>query len=410
MNQQFDVVIIGAGPAGLSLAAELAPHLEVLVLERGQVGQTGASWYSYADRVREHGLDAAVAFRTDHITFRSPRYTHRLIDECVVLDHHAVLQVWHERALEHGARFIQAAYVSHEVDGGGVVVRSSVGEHHARLLVDCSGSSSKLVADLDLVERKNAWVLYGARVRLPKPTKDVGITYLPLGDEANSYLGVHPFSATELNVYVFQGQLDTMGQPGLLRPLFDQTLARHYPDAEVLAPLSGSIVSGVLSRYALDRVVLFGAAGMMNPDAIGMGFNEILRKVRGFAVELRALLASDRLGEKHLGRLADSVRDREVLHFQRVIGAFSLHFVKSRDKWDGGVRWLNMLGPSSRQWMRNELSPEWILEATLALHRAVPLRDSVRMIPLDDLGFVADQLARYVAKAAVRTVRERFTS
>ena len=198
-----------------------------------------------------------------------------------------------------------------------------------------------------------------------------------------------------------------MGNPALLEPLFEQTLARLYPGAEVVAPLGGSIVSGVLSRYALNRVVFFGAAGMMNPDAIGMGFNEILRKVRGFACDLRDLLANDRLDEGSLGRLADSVRDREVLHFQRVIGAFSLHFVKSHNKWDGGVCWLNMLGPASRQWMRNELSPEWVLQATLALHRAVPLRESVKMIPLKDLGFVCDQLIRYVARAGVRRARAR---
>ena len=398
----FDVIILGAGPAGLSLAAELAPHVRVLVLERSPLGQTAASWYSYADRVREHGLDAAVAFRTDHILFRSENFAHRLVDECVVLDHHEVLHIWHERAVACGARFVHATYVSHAVTGGAVLVQSSEGEHRARLLIDCSGSHSKIVADRRLIKRKNAWVLYGARIRLPTPAPDVGIMYLPLGDEANTYLGIHPFSATELNVYLFQGQLDTLGNPALLAPLFEQTLARLYPEAEVVEPLGGSIVSGVLSRYALDRVVFFGAAGMMNPDAIGMGFNEILRKVRGFAGDLRALLANDRLSARHLRRLASSVRDREVLHFQRVIGAFSLHFVKSDHKWDGGVRWLNLLGPASRQWMRNELSPEWVLQATLALHRAVPLRESMKMIPFNDLGFVCDQLVRYVAKAGVR--------
>ncbi len=408
MSEQVDVIIIGAGPAGLSLAAELAPHVRVLVLERREVGHTAASWYSYADRVRDHGLDEAVAFPTDHGLFRSPNFAHRLVDDCVVLDHHEVLRIWHERAVAHGARFVHADYSAHHVAADGVVVRSTAGEHHARLLVDCSGSHSKIVAAQRLIKRKNAWVLYGARIRLPRPASEVGIAYVPLGDEANTYLGIHPFSDSELNVYLFQGQLDTLGHPTLLRPLFEKTLARMYPGAQVVEPLGGSIVSGVLSRYAFERVVFFGAAGMMNPDAIGMGFNEILRKVRQFATGLRDLLDRDRLGGRELERLALLVRDREVLHFQRVIGAFSLHFVTSPDKWDGGVRWLNLLGPASRQWMRNELTPEWLVKATLALHRAVPFRESVKMIPLQDLGFVCDQLVRYVAKAGAGRARARF--
>jgi len=100
----YDVVIVGAGPAGLSLAVELAEYSRVLVLEREPFGHTATTWYSYGDRVRDHGLDDAVAFRTDRLVFVSPNHKHEMLDDCVVLDHGRVLDIWLERARARGGR------------------------------------------------------------------------------------------------------------------------------------------------------------------------------------------------------------------------------------------------------------------------------------------------------------------
>jgi hypothetical protein len=50
--------------------------------------------------------------------------------------------------------------------------------------------------------------------------------------------------------------------------------------------------------------------------------------------------------------------------------------------------------------MRNELSLDWIRRATLKLHRAVSIRDSVRMLPLRDFIFVGSELLRFVGHTA----------
>jgi glycine/D-amino acid oxidase-like deaminating enzyme len=402
----FDVLIAGAGPAGISLAAELAGSVRVCVLERDAPGHTTATWYSYVDRVRDHGLDEAIAFRSDRVIFRSPNEEHAMRDDCVVLDHHRVLQLWMNRAIEGGATMVRGSYRSHRADGAGVTVQTTAGALRARVLIDCMGPQSPIIAANRLIRRKDAWVLWGARIGLPAGSYKPEIEYYPLGDEANTYVGIHPFSETESNVYVFQGRTNTLGEPEQLRPVFEAMLAKQFPGARVLAPLRGCISSGVLRRFALDRLLFFGAAGMMNPEAIGMGFNEILRQVRGVAAGVRRALAVNRLDARTLEGVALNQRDRETLHFQRVIGAFSLHFVRSGAKWDGGVRWLNLLGEQSRWWMRNELTLDWIAEATLKLHRAVPLRESVRLIPVKDLFFILEQLVRFVCLVARRRTAE----
>jgi 2-polyprenyl-6-methoxyphenol hydroxylase-like FAD-dependent oxidoreductase len=404
--ETFDVLIAGAGPAGLSLAAELAGSARVCLLERDAPCHTTATWYSYLDRVRDHGLDEAIAFRSDRVVFRSRNEEHAMRDECVVLDHHRMLRLWLNRAVDGGAAMVRGGYRSHRADETGVTVQTTAGALRARVLIDCMGPQSPIVAANRLIRRKDAWVLWGARIALPPGSRKPEIEYYPLGDEANTYVGVHPFSETERNVYVFQGRTNTLGEPEQLRPVFEAMLAEQFPGARILAPLRGCISSGVLRRYALDRVLFFGAAGMMNPEAIGMGFNEVLRQVRGVAAGVRRALADNRLDARTLERVALNQRDRETLYFQRVIGAFSLHFVRSSSKWDGGVRWLNLLGEQSRWWMRNELTFDWIVEATLKLHRAVPLRESVRLIPVRDLFFILEQLVRFVWLVARRRAAE----
>lgn len=392
----YDIVIAGGGPAGLSIAADLARDARVLLVERRRPGTTYATWCSYMDRVVAHGLESAVAFRADHLHFSGPSCSHAMADDCVVLDHDAVMRIWLERAAAAGVAVRQASFLSYRRLAGGVEVATSRGPVRTRLLIDAMGCPSPIAERHRLIRRKDAWVLYGARIRLPdggrRPPR---IEYRPLNDADNAYVGSHPYGLEETNLYVFKGQSGGYGDPRELRPRFERLLAADYPGAAIVAPLIGTIPSGVLKRYALDNVVFWGAAGMLNPDGCGMGFNEILRRKATFCAEVSALVRQDRLDAASLGRVAERIRDRESMHFQRIIGSFSLSFIKSPDRWDGGVRWLNALGPESRHWMRNDMSLAWIRQATLRLHRVIPLRESVRMIPPRDLPFIVGQLARF---------------
>lgn len=394
--KQYDIIIAGGGPAGLSAAAELSKQFSVLVLEKRKPGTTFANWYSYMDRVIEHNLEEAIAFRSDHLHFVAPNFQHDMKDDCVVLDHDKVLQLWLDEAKGNGAEIVQARFEDYKHINGGVKVSSSVGEFTARLLIDAMGCPSKIVQKHHLVKRKDAWVLFGAKIRFPKPKdRPTRIEYYPLNDEANTYIGSHPFSDTETNFYIFKGQNNTFGNPKEMQGQFDRVLKEVHPDAEIVAPLIGTIPSGILKKYALDNVIFWGASGMLNPDGCGMGFNEILRQKKTFCAEIERSMKANRLDQKALCRVAASLRDLETMHFQRIIGAFSLYFIKSDGKWDGGVQWLNAMGPLSRFWMRNEMSLKWIRRATIKLHKAVPFKESMKMIPPNELLFITEQLIRF---------------
>ena len=145
---------------------------------------------------------------------------------------------------------------------------------------------------------------------------------------------------------------------------------------------------------------------MLNPDGCGMGFNEILKQHRTFAQEVKKCLQANKLDQRSLEKISDKLRNQEVVHFQKIIGAFSLYFIKSAGKWDGGVKWLNAMGEDSKQWMRNEMDMDWLKKANLRLHSSIPIKETVKMIPFDELPFIMGQLIRFANKAIVSKIKQ----
>jgi len=405
--ESYDIIIAGAGPAGLTAAVELSKKFKILVIERRKPGTTSSTWYSYADRVKKYNIEDAVAVRTGHILFSSPSQSHKMIDNCVILDHHKVLDLWIKRAKKNGAVIRQETFRDVHYKNGGVIVKTNKENYFAPLLIDAMGSGSKIIEKHNLIKRKDAWVIYGSRIRHQKMASPYALEYYPLNDPENTYVGIHPLSETETNIYVFQGRSNTMGNPAELVGKFKDVINDIQPDGERVQNLGGTIVSGSLKKYALDHIIFFGASGMLNPDGCGMGFNEILKQHQTFARGITHVMEKKTFDEKSLAKVADSLRDQEVLNFQKIIGAFSLYFIKSKGKWDGGVKWLNAMGEDSKYWMRNEFTMEWIKNANIRLHKVIPLKETISMIPFDDLTFVLEQLARFLLKAVNSSLRKK---
>jgi len=397
--ENFDIIITGGGPAGLSSAAELSKNFKVLVLEKEKPGTTRSTWYSYEDRAKKYQLEDAIVVRTSYIKFTAPTTEHLMKDDCVIFDHNKVLEIWMERAIANGAEVKNEIFISYKNTRNQVSVKTNKGTYQARLLVDSMGITSPILASNNLIRRKDAWVIYGATMTNVDFENPYQLEYLPLNDEDNTYIGIHPHSDTETNIYAFKGQKNTIGNPEELKNKFEAAIRKIQPNAKKINSLKGTIVSGTLKKYALDNVIFFGSSGMLNPDGCGMGFNQILMKHQEFASAIKNVMKTDTLDQKSLEKVAFSLKDQEIINFQKIIGAFSLYFIRSKGKWDGGVKWLNAMGEDSKYWMRNEMTLDWIRSANLSLNNVIPLKDSYKMIPFNDFFFILGQLIRFKLKS-----------
>jgi len=180
--EEFDIIIAGGGPAGMSAAAELSQTFKILLVEQKVPGTTNATWYTYRDRVEDVKLEDAIAFESDTLHFVAPNYEHDMKDECVVLDHNKVMNIWMTRAIENGATIRQEKFKSYKKVSDdildGVIVETNKGEYKAKLLIDSMGGSSSIIRENKLVKRVDAWIIYGARIKIPSNTeKPTQISY-----------------------------------------------------------------------------------------------------------------------------------------------------------------------------------------------------------------------------------------
>ena len=84
--EDYDVVIGGAGPAGLLLGKELSKGNRVLILERGRVGETDKNWMTFGDRWAREGFPKEFIENTFNEWHMQLRYGEDLRNEYVIKD------------------------------------------------------------------------------------------------------------------------------------------------------------------------------------------------------------------------------------------------------------------------------------------------------------------------------------
>ena len=94
----FDIIIAGAGPAGLSIAAELSKHFKVMIFDRRKIPFTTAAWFTYSERVKKHGLEKAVINKCDSLVYIAKNVSNTMMDDIAILNSNKVLKIWHDKA------------------------------------------------------------------------------------------------------------------------------------------------------------------------------------------------------------------------------------------------------------------------------------------------------------------------
>ncbi|MGV8151372.1 MAG: lycopene cyclase family protein [Candidatus Woesearchaeota archaeon] len=397
----YDIIIAGAGPAGLSVAKELSKNHKILVIDPLGAPKTFAAWYSYEDRVKKYHLESAVVRKFKSMIYVAQDLTHNMKDNFVVLDSNTVLKMWYVEAKSNNVVFKKTFLKDVESFDGGVSVRTNAGTYSSKLLIDCTGILSPILKKHKLVDHINTWILAGGCVKNIKLKNPESISFIPINDERNTYIGIYPRSRTSADIYAFYNLNEQVGEFSDVRPIFKSFLRQEYPDAIIKSKLMGRIVGGELKKYSLDNIVFFGQAGMTDPPGCGMGFNQILRYHKKFARNIHECMRKSHLDASSLSKAAKSFQDPAIFQFQQIIEKYTYYFIFSPTKWRGGVEWLNALGKDSKYWMRNEFTISWIEKASIKLYNTIPLMDVIKLMPQRDYGFILKHFIQFIGDAVI---------
>ncbi|MDP7080975.1 MAG: NAD(P)/FAD-dependent oxidoreductase [Candidatus Undinarchaeales archaeon] len=325
---EYDVAIVGGGPAGLSLAADLSQDYNVALIERGEIGHTDKAWgvletdgYRVDDdlvinRLYRGGIRLRSGERTLDIEEPMPAG-----DGCALVDEGKVMAKWRDQAESYGCNLLEkTSYRDLSYTDKGVEIDTDAGPLRARLVIDATGYNSPIAKKLGLNKEPDYYVpTYGGYVEgasFPDPTSglvvvrdadtDVFGEYFPLSEERGvSWV----FQTIKPDEYAAKSEDEWIQG---LRDAYEDFASKdpEVAGSHLVKECYGVIPMRQMDRKAADRVLLVGDAGGQTPFCT-LGFNSIFKGHERVAEQVGYLLEQDELDAISLNSI--SYREKNPL-------------------------------------------------------------------------------------------------
>jgi len=302
----YDVVILGAGVAGLLLASELSRVARVLVLERNERPAVTKYWVTTEEALtRNADLASAADWALDSMDFIAfDGATYRSEGSYRLWNTTALTCLLLQRTQERGGvvAFGQTFY-SYARGRTGLTIMANGERITARLAIDCMGHQSPIIMAEGCGRIAGYYLLHGATFPMTGTLMPVALHNLSLSEHA-AYVEAFPTSDGQLHIVLIIPARELRPSTNLSAEF--EFVVRRSPYSKFIAdPRKRSFLGGIIpvvriKRRALDRLFFYGEAGQVHPAASGTALTRMLLSYRDVAAFLADRLQHDRLAASEL--------------------------------------------------------------------------------------------------------------
>ncbi|MEK7177672.1 MAG: lycopene cyclase family protein [Patescibacteria group bacterium] len=303
----YDVIIIGAGLAGLSLGSELSKKHNVLIIEKDQIKKEHKTWTSEEAIIKEAGLEKFISARFGKCYFRFlDKEKNYLIDKFATVDDVAILSFFEKIVKDNQSNVMEnCSFLDiFKTDKNCITIKTTRGMFSTCLLIDCSGMNSKLTTKYQIYNKNFYYPTYGGVYDISLVDKEVCLLEIMTNDFPINWFETFPANKNQTIVYTFQS-IDKNTDPKNLKKIHEKQIKNCYLKDELkgkkmVREVFGTIPMGEVKKNAVDNIFFFGDTDLIASPFAGSGFTNIIKHYKSIASHLSKNLIDSTLKEKEL--------------------------------------------------------------------------------------------------------------